>query len=241
MDPDDATRGTSRDLRASQIKSFLTEALAGGEQTVAGLPRAVGLLVEGQSISDAKLFKSAKAALGIRSRRIGFGPGAIWVWILPAPRVPEVTAPVVRSVAVDGAPPSNHIVEILPSPVKSEGEPPDAIPLEWTNGVELLQRRSRPPGIPPHRWSIFIGDFRRFLAGPWAARAAQLGWNTQGLFASRFPNPHEHLGGSGLIWNLAGGQIVQLYRDWAAYLTGDGSARTFHRRPDRTMTFLPWS
>ena len=69
MDQNSAMRGTSRDLRASQIKSLLTEALAGGEDTVVALQEkacAVGLLVEGQSISDAKLFKSAKAALGIR-------------------------------------------------------------------------------------------------------------------------------------------------------------------------------
>ena len=108
MDPNDATQGTSRDLRASQITSFLTQALAGGEETVVVLQEkacAAGLLAEGQSISDAKLFKSAKAALGIRSRRIGFGQGAIWVWILPAPCVPDVAAPVVRSVVVDGAPP----------------------------------------------------------------------------------------------------------------------------------------
>ena len=89
MNQNGVTRGTSRDLRASQIESFLTEALAAGEETVVALQdkaRAVGLLDEGQSISDAKPFKSAKAALGIRSHRIGFGPGAIGVCLVPDPR-----------------------------------------------------------------------------------------------------------------------------------------------------------
>jgi hypothetical protein len=60
MDKNGATRGTSRDLRASQIKTFLTEALAGGEETVVALQekaRAAGLLAEGQSITNSKLFK----------------------------------------------------------------------------------------------------------------------------------------------------------------------------------------
>jgi hypothetical protein len=63
------TRGTSRDLWSSQIEAFLTEALAGGEQTVVALQekaRAAGLLAEGQSITNAKLFKTTKTALGIR-------------------------------------------------------------------------------------------------------------------------------------------------------------------------------
>jgi hypothetical protein len=47
MDKNAETPGNSRDLRASQIRSFLTEALAGGEETVVALQeraRAAGLL-----------------------------------------------------------------------------------------------------------------------------------------------------------------------------------------------------
>src|SRR6516225_9163580 len=86
MDQNGATRGTSRDLRASQIKFFLAEALAGGKMSVAALEeraRAVGLVDEHQSISDLKPFKAAKRSMGIQSRRVGFGPGAIWFWTLP--------------------------------------------------------------------------------------------------------------------------------------------------------------
>jgi hypothetical protein len=50
--PYPATQGTSRDLRASRIESFLREALAGGEKTVVALQekaRAAGLLGERQT------------------------------------------------------------------------------------------------------------------------------------------------------------------------------------------------
>ena len=75
MDPNDATREISH--AASQIESFLTQALAGGEQSVVALQeraRAAGLLSERQSITDSKPFKSAKTRLGVQSKRVGFGP-----------------------------------------------------------------------------------------------------------------------------------------------------------------------
>ena len=51
MDQNGAIRGTSRDLRASQIKGFLTEALAGGEQTVVYVfGRPSGLFIKGDSV-----------------------------------------------------------------------------------------------------------------------------------------------------------------------------------------------
>jgi hypothetical protein len=78
MDQNGAKRRNPRDLRASQIRTFLMEALAGGEETAIALQekaRAAGLLSEGRSITDSKPFKSAKIRLGIRSRRVGFGRG----------------------------------------------------------------------------------------------------------------------------------------------------------------------
>jgi hypothetical protein len=160
MDQNGATRGTSRDLRASQIKSFLTQSLVGGEETVVALrekARAVGLLVEGQSISDAKLFKSAKAALGIRSRRIGFGPGAIWFWILPAPPAPQVATTAQPSDVYD-VHPLDRAPKTSPCYAQSAGERPRDAPIEWIRGVNILQQRRRPLGIPAHRWRLFVDD-----------------------------------------------------------------------------------
>ena len=64
MDQNDATRGVSRDLRGSEIASFLKQALAGGEETVVALQkkaRAAGLLGERQTITDSKSFGSDEA------------------------------------------------------------------------------------------------------------------------------------------------------------------------------------
>jgi hypothetical protein len=72
MDENGATRGISRDLRASQIEGFLREALGDGKLSVAALEeraRAAGLVDERQSITDFKPFKWAKRSMGIR-----------WLW-----------------------------------------------------------------------------------------------------------------------------------------------------------------
>ncbi len=243
MDENGAKRGTSRDLRASKIDGFLRQALAGGEMSVAGLEErahAAGLLAESQSITDSKPFKSAKAALGIRSHRVGFGRGAVWFWSLPAPPASEVTTPVALPPDVYDVGYSDRAPETSRCCAQSADERPSGAPLEWTRGVNILQQRPRPLGIPLHRWRLFVEDCRRFVGSPWAKLAAGLGWDAGGLFGSRYTNAHEHLGAEGLLWNLQGGQISRLHRDGAAFVTGDGSSRTFHRRPDRTMSYLPW-
>jgi hypothetical protein len=85
-----------------------------------------------------------------------------------------------------------------------------------------------------------VEDCRQFVASPLTRRAAELGWNASGIFGSLYPNPHEHVGSSGLVWSVAGGRILQIHRDGADLLTQDGRAHRHHRRPDRMMKFLPW-
>jgi hypothetical protein len=229
-------------LRASQIQSFFTQALSGGEESVVALQEkahTAGLLSEHQSITNSKPFKSAKAALGIRSRRIGFGAGAVWLWVLPATPAPEVTtagSPDVYDVNLSDLTPDTS-----PCYAESAGGRPHDAPVEWIRGVNILQQGPRPLGIPPHRWRLFVEDTKQFVASPWARRVAELGWTANELFGSRYTSPHEHLGSSGLLWSMGGGQLVQLHRDGAAFITEDGRTRIFHRRPDRVMAFLPWS
>ena len=134
-------------MRASQIASFLTQALGGGEETVVALQekaRAAGLLSERQSITNSKPFKLAKASLGIRSRRIGFGPGAVWFWVLPATPAPEVTT-------TAGSPDAYDVDISSPCYAESAGGRPHDAPVEWIRGVNVLQQGPRPLGIPPHR------------------------------------------------------------------------------------------
>jgi hypothetical protein len=113
------------------------------------------------------------------------------------------------------------------------------VPFDWIRGVELIQLRPRPSGIPVHRWRLFIEDCRRFLASPWAERAAELGWDSTSLFGCRFERPHEHLGSAGLLWNLAGGEILRLYKDGATIKVKD-EQRSFQRRPGWMTSSLPW-
>jgi hypothetical protein len=46
------------------------------------MARVAGLLGEGQRITHAKVFKTAKKFLGIKSVRHGFGDGGEWLWRL---------------------------------------------------------------------------------------------------------------------------------------------------------------
>jgi hypothetical protein len=144
MDENSATQGTSRDLRGSEIESFLKQALADGEKTVVALQekaRAAGLLGERQTITDSKSFRSAKAALGVRSHRIGFGRGATWFWALPAPPASEGTTPVTLSVDVYDVAPSDRTPETSSCYEENAGGRPHHTPIEWIRGVNILQQR----------------------------------------------------------------------------------------------------
>jgi hypothetical protein len=70
---------------------------------------------------------------------------------------------------------------------------------------------------------------KRFLGSPWAERAAQLGWDIAELFGSRFTT--EHLGSSGLLWILAGRQVVQIVWTERTFLPPMEAFEDFHRRP----------
>jgi hypothetical protein len=193
-----------------------------------------------QSISDSKSFRSAKAALGVRSHRIGFGRGAVWFWVLPAPPASEGTTSIAHPVDVCEVAPSDRAPETPSCYAEDMIGRPHGVPLEWNRAVGILQLRPRPSGIPGHPWRLFVDDFKRFLRCPWAERAAQLGWDIADLLGSHYPTPHEHLGSSGLLWNLGGGQIVQVYADGADFLSADGRFRRFRRRPIQMMVFRPW-
>jgi hypothetical protein len=246
--------GSHRNLEASPVAAFLQSALSGGAVPVAEVEekaRAAELIGERQTITDSKKFKAAKAALHIRSYRVGFGPGAVWFWALPAP--PSTPMPEVLSSPASIAPVSDVYAGGLSPwdiPASTEALRADAevatddastrrVPFEWVRGVALLKGRPRPTGIPQHRWRLFVEDCVRFLASPWAERAAELDWDASSLFGSRFQPPHEHLGSSGLLWNLAGCEILRLYKDGAT-IKVKNEQRSFQRRPRWMTSSLPW-
>ena len=95
-----------RNAPAQLVEAFLQYALAGGAIAVAvreEKARGAELIGEHQTITNSKVFKAAKAALHIQSRRFGFGPGAVWSWALPAPP----SAPI-----ADGLPSPSPVVPV---------------------------------------------------------------------------------------------------------------------------------
>jgi hypothetical protein len=213
---------TRRLDHAGAVAKFLRKELAKGPVVVSNLEamaRTTGLLGEGQPITQAKLFKKAKKALGIRSVRSGFASKGQWFWLLekqPAPFVAEpssVTAP--------------------------------RIPTSWIEGVARLNYHHPPTDVPPHRWRQFLADCNNFLAAgeAWAERAAELGWDGLTLFGCRQHRPLEHPGGAGLLWAINGGRLVELHRGWAVFeLSANGSQRIFDRRRVHAANVrLPWA
>ena len=108
--------------REAVAAEFLRKALAVDAVGVPELDimaRAAGLLGEGQNITQAKLFRQAKTALGIRSIRDGFGAGGGWAWELPRNR--EESAP-------------------TSSPVGPQRKRKErVIPREWVEGVARIK------------------------------------------------------------------------------------------------------
>jgi hypothetical protein len=100
--------------------------------------RAAGLLGERQRITDSKSFRSAKAALGVPSHRIGFGSGATWFWALRAPPAPQVTTPVTLPVDVYEFAPADRAPKTSPCYAESMCGRPGAL-LEWTQAVALVR------------------------------------------------------------------------------------------------------
>jgi hypothetical protein len=208
--------------REAVAAEFLRKALAVealGVPELDMMARAAGLLGEGQRITNAKVFRRAKRSLGIRSVRDGFGAGGRWAWELP--RSSEGRAP-------------------TPSEIATGNERP--VPREWVEGVTRLEQNRPPPDVPRHRWRQFVEDCHAFLRSEQlATRAAQLGWDALGLFGC-CRNPLMYLGKAGLLWQVSGGKIIELHRDWAVIdRPVHRSQSIFYRRDvDPQKIMLPW-
>ena len=253
-----AKRNGSAADRITEVLAFLKGVLAGGAVAVAQLEaraRSAGLLGERQKITDAKTFKAAKKRLTIISRRNGFGRGGEWFWTLPAQPLAEVTETAADPAANAAAPAlydTKHSRLERPAPVDTRmqsrptimpvGTPPRRrMPRGWEMGVERLHQRRQHAGVPHHRWHLFRDDCAKFLdprAG-WAERAAELGWDAQALFGCDRDRPLDHPS-AGLLWRLAGGTLLAIYRDWAVVQV-NGTQQTIHRRPAPPGSTLPWS
>jgi len=211
--------------REAVAAEFLRKALATeplGVRKLNAMARAAGLLTERQRITDARVFRQAKTALGIRSVRDGFGPRGGWAWELP--RDPEES----------GA---------SSSPVGPQRKRKErVIPREWVEGVARLDQNQPPADVPRHRSRQFVDDCNGFLNSPEAERAAQLGWHTIALFGCKPSYPLSYLGKAGLLWQVSGGKIIELHRTWAVIDRPVNRAQSiFYRRDvDPQKITLPW-
>jgi hypothetical protein len=227
LDKFDTIQAMTIRAREAVVAEFLRKTLAGEALGVPKLEekaRAAGLLGERQRITHAKLFRRAKMSLGIRSIRDGFGAGGGWSWELP--RISEGKA-------------------LCPSPI---GPQPackkQILPHEWVEGVAQLEQHRPPHDIPRHRWRQFVEDCHAFIASEGLAnRAAQLGWGAMALFGCRANYPLMYLGNAGLLWQVNGGKVIELHRDWAVIdRPVNRSQRVFYRRDvDQEKVALPWN
>jgi hypothetical protein len=237
---------------SAAVLAFLKGVLGDGAVAVADLEvraLAAGLLSDRQKITDAKAFKTAKKALGIKSHRVGFGPGAVWFWALPTKPETKVIetaaglasntpAPVVYAEHHSRPERGDVLLDLGPGPDDGLG----GVPAEWVRGVKLLHLARGLRGVPTHRWQQFVSDCQHFVFSheKWAVRAAQIGWTTESLFGCSWSRPFDHLGSAGLLWHLVGGRLVRLHRDWAVIAAADGAERVFHRRPTTMRCTLAW-
>jgi hypothetical protein len=247
-----------RAAKRTAAVSFLEDTLSAGRVPVRALEskaRAAGLILNHQTITDAKVLKTAKKQLGIGSIREGFGSSGEWFWVLPSPtlagkRSGHLCEPVqpMKDTPVTGVESSEvgkaavTTPKAMPSQCTHIGPEPEV--LSWMNNIGQLGCCHPPAGVPPHRWSRFFNDCNVFLnsSNHWADRAARLGWNAQDLFGFAVAHPLLHLGSAGLLWIVNGGHIVELHRDWALVrVHEDGSQRIVNRsRTDARGIVLPW-
>ena len=207
----------------SVVIEFLRGTLANGALAVPELEimaREAGLLSGSQSITHRKVFKRAKADLGIKSLRVGFGARSEWIW-----RLPGRTLAKSRSTA------------------STDKRTP--IPIDWIQGVARLDHHRPPNDVPRLRWHQFVQDCQHFLSSPenWAERAAQLGWDAVALFGCHPTRPLDYSGTAGLLWAMNGGRLVGLHRDWAVIdMPLQTRQRVFSRRNvEPTKISLPWT
>ena len=83
-------------------------------------------------------------------------------------------------------------------------------PRAWAEAVSLLDPKKPLADVPQMRWQCFIEDCGHFLAGGWASRAAELGWEALDLFGCNRERPFARIDRLGLLWLLNGRKIVAL-------------------------------
>jgi hypothetical protein len=115
-----------------------------------------------------------------------------------------------------------------PDPSLFVAAPPSGVE-EWRRGVSRLDIDQPPKGVPHSRWQSFVANATRFLAGPFVAPAAALGWTALDLFGADPDRPFARIDRLGLLWLLNGGRLLALTSKTVMIETASGSILTYRR------------
>jgi hypothetical protein len=92
-------------------------------------------------------------------------------------------------------------------------------------GVGFTARR--PPDCLPHRWTIAVIGFRRFIAEGWADQALALGWTPVELF--RLPELWSQIWLCGAAWLIGEAHVVAVSEVAITIETPSGTRLMFRR------------
>lgn len=100
-------------------------------------------------------------------------------------------------------------------------------PREWAEGLARLEP-DKPARCPRKRWLMFLDDCDKFV-DQWAKQAVVMGWRAHDLFGCDAPAPFARLDRTGLLWLVAGDDIVLLTADIAVIRRPSGARLTHWR------------
>lgn len=114
-------------------------------------------------------------------------------------------------------------------------------PRAWAEALARLDPEQPSAGTTVGRWAGFVDDCGRFIDQGWPAAAESFGWGPMELFGCDRERPVEKIERAGLVWQIAGGILVELTAARAAVRTANGGKHEFRRsRTGDAGTVLAW-
>jgi hypothetical protein len=107
-------------------------------------------------------------------------------------------------------------------------QPPERVPLSWSEGVARLRAMEIPDCFSAARWRYIVDDAAAFL-NQWGATAANRGWSIHDLFGVHPAAPTVRFDAMGLIPLLHGDPVVALTETTATIRKVSGSIQRFSR------------
>lgn len=116
--------------------------------------------------------------------------------------------------------------------LKTENDSPDAMLVEWSDGVSQLGMIARPACIRAARWRQMVVEAGHFLRD-WSAQASVLGWTTLDIFGVHRTHPVGRIDCAGLVVLLCGAEVVAIASVTVCTRNPTGATLNYCRRPLR--------